>query len=1096
MAKAIKGVVAVIGAVAGVLAVIPSPIQPIAAIVAAAGAVASTALNIMFPAKPKSSSMGSQTAFRLDPQAGIPYVIGRTCFGGLGVHRDTWGTDNQYHGIVIAWSGGGPIGAIESFQVDNSPVAFGGGGAAVGGFAGFMWLNTQLGACPSPALASPVGGFPGWGANQKLSGYAAGVWVTMFDKKGKKYAAGLPKTSAVLRGPKCYDPRLDSTYPGGAGACRAGDESTYVESQNPWIQAITWALGRWQNGLKVLGVGMAAMSINMASFVDAANVADANNWKAGGVVSSVDDKWEVLKMLAQAGGGECVRLGGKLSAFVNAPRVSIATIETSDLVGPAKIATSQFMRSRINGVVPIIRLETHGWEQVPAKPVRWDPYVVEDGGRRTVETELVLVQQLQQGAQLAGYEIVNAREFGPIDLQLKLRWLGLEPGDMVTLNIPTAGLANQKCLSLARSLDPTTGNVAISFRSETDAKHDLALGRTTTVPASPSLTPIDLSVVAAPGALAWAVAPAVITGPDGGSFPILRARGATDNPNASHVVFEYRPVVAPVGPMPGAPAIGDVAVDATGSQFVWEAPGAWARVWIMQATQDAGVTEQEFPAVTPLTQYQIAVSYVSRGVLGARRVLGPVTTAELIGSGKLWIQSTPPSRDESTAGDIWIDDAGFYWVRREEVYLSVAGNRLMVAGNLITMTWTPADSQPIINQVGSALDVALAASAAAAALATNAQATADGKINSFYQDNPPAGQGEAEGDIWFDTNDGKKQYIRQGGLWVSAQDTAIGAALDAAAAADAKADGKVVTFISESAPTAEGVGDLWFKLSTGELRRWSGAAWSDPLVDLTALGQVTVIMPPNFTLGRDRDAQVKPDQLPASVSPVIKRGETSIKLSNSVSYAVVGSGGLAGKVSVDDTNGSPTKGDITFANTITTAGELRLTVTVSGVAYGPFTMALVTVDDPPPINNGAAGGSDSTLESVSTGADEVMSSQDAGDPVLDVVIGAGQTLKAVVNISYTKGGGLALIQGLAQYSLDGVTWTDFPEGRKNGTEAGKYTYVEAGEVFTQTFVGDLSMLWQKSGLAAGTYKVRLLGKRVGAVGTLVPSGGYFTSSRV
>lgn len=1095
MAKVVKGVVAVIGAVASVLAVIPSPIAPIAAIVAAGAAVASAALNIMFPEKPRSSVVGNQTAFRLDPQAGIPYVIGRTLFGGLGVHRDTWGSDNEYHGIVIAWSGGGPVEAIESFKVDNATVNFA-GGAATGTFNGFMWLSTQLGACPSPALASPVAGFPGWGANQKMSGYAAGVWVTKFDKKGKKFAAGLPKVAAVLKGPLCYDPRLDSTYPGGSGPCRAGDESTYVPSQNPWIQAITWALGRWQNGLKVLGVGMAAASINMASFVDAANVADANNWKAGGVVSSVDDKWEVLKMLSQAGGGECIRLGGKLSAFVNAPRVSIATVETSDLVGPAKIATSQYMRQRINGVVPIMRLESHGWEQVPGAPVRWDPYVVEDGGRRTVETEFVLVQQLQQGAQLAGYEIVNAREFGPIDLQLKLRWLGLEPGDMVTLNIPTIGLAGQKCLALARSLDPTTGNVAISFRSETDAKHDLALGRTTTVPASPSLTPIDLSVVAAPGALAWSVMPAVITGPDGGSFPILRVRGATDNPNASHVVFEYRPVVAPVGAMPGAPAIGDVATDATGSQFVYEATG-WHRVWIMQATQDAGVTEQEFPAVTPLTQYEIAVSYVSRGVLGDRRVLGPVTTAEMIGSGRLWIQTNAPSREESVAGDIWIDDNGFYWVRREDVHLAVGGDRVMVGGDLVTMTWTPADSQPIVNQVGDALEVALAASAAAAALAENAQATADGKINSFYQDNPPIGVGEAEGDIWFDTNDGKKQYTYVGGVWVSAQDTAIGAALDAAAAADAKADGKVVTFISESAPTAEGLGDLWFKQSTGELRRWDGAAWSDPLVDLTSLGQITVIMPEPFILSRDRDGIVKPDQLPETISPIVKRGETSVKLSDNVSYSIVGSGGLAGKVSVDNTNGSPTKGDIEFANTITAAGEARLTVTVSGVAYGPFVATLQTNDDPPPINNGGAGGSDSTLESVSNAAAyEIMSSQDAGDPVLDVAIAAGQTLKAVALFSYSKAGGLAQLRCDAEYSLDGVTWTAFPQGPSTGTDAGKYGYFEGGEYYYEVYIGDMSAVWTKSGLAAGTYKVRLKGTRVGATGTLVPQSGYFTTSRV
>ncbi len=57
------------------------------------------------------------------------------------------------------------------------------------------------------------------------------------------------------------------------------------------------------------------------------------------------------------------------------------------------------------------------------------------------------------------------------------------------------------------------------------------------------------------------------------------------------------------------------------------------------------------------------------------------------------------------------------------------------------------------------------------------------------------------------------------------QDSAIGAAITAAAGAQATADGKVVTFVGESEPAAEGVGDLWYKSSTKTMSRWSGAKW-------------------------------------------------------------------------------------------------------------------------------------------------------------------------------------------------------------------------------------------------------------------------------
>src|SRR3546814_7702010 len=107
------------------------------------------------------------------------------------------------------------------------------------------------------------------------------------------------------------------------------------------------------------------------------------------------------------------------------------------------------------------------------------------------------------------------------------------------------------------------------------------------LPPSPSLTVPDLSIVVAPGVGEWSISAETITAPDGTAAPIIVARGATGNPNASHTVFEYRPDVDPVGAMPPAPALGDIATDDTGFEFVYEASG-WKRRWIMQATQDAG----------------------------------------------------------------------------------------------------------------------------------------------------------------------------------------------------------------------------------------------------------------------------------------------------------------------------------------------------------------------------------------------------------------------------------------------------------------------------------------------------------------------------
>ena len=130
-----------------------------------------------------------------------------------------------------------------------------------------------------------------------------------------------------------------------------------------------------------------------------------------------------------------------------------------------------------------------------------------------------------------------------------------------------------------------------------------------------------------------------------------------------------------------------------------------------------------------------------------------------------------------------------------------------------------------------AADAADAAAIAAAVDAAAAQATADGKIVTYYQTTAPGGG--VVGDLWVDTDDGNKLYRFNGSGWDTVQDTSIAAAAaDAttaiadAATAQGTADGKVVTFVSASTPTADGVGDLWFDTSANnKLYRWSGSAW-------------------------------------------------------------------------------------------------------------------------------------------------------------------------------------------------------------------------------------------------------------------------------
>ena len=478
-----------LGGLAGTLSVGGISVATITAVGSGLAAIGS-----MTAKAPKTTSTGDQTEWKLESDAGIPYVIGRTYTAGVIRHIDAYGSKRAYRSIVIVYSGAGPIQGFEAFQADDAPVTFAGGGA-MGYYGGWMWLSSQLGQAPeAAALMPPFVGFPKWGASSKLSGYAASILTLKYDSKGKVYSAGTPKFGAVLNGVRVYDARQDSTWSGGSGPCRFGDESTYVggpAAENPWCHALTYAIGRRQNGKLVVGVGLPQRGIDIAAYVAAANIADANGWRIGGVTYDVGDgaKWNNLKQMCQAGGGEPIHVGAKLSCKVSAPRVAIGILTADDLAdGRISIPAMLSRRERINGIVPRYRSEANKWEIVPANVVRVAAYVAQDKGQRTKEVEYSLCQDVNQGAQLAAYDIVNAREFGPIVVPCKPRMWYYRPGDAITLRLAEQGLNDQLAVILNRKLNVATGAVELTLASETVAKHAFALGMTGIAPPTPSLT--------------------------------------------------------------------------------------------------------------------------------------------------------------------------------------------------------------------------------------------------------------------------------------------------------------------------------------------------------------------------------------------------------------------------------------------------------------------------------------------------------------------------------------------------------------------------------------------------------------------------------
>lgn len=486
MAKALKKVGTVLGAVAlvatGVGAIagigVLATIGTVAGVAAGIANVGSQALAKPPPAR------GSVQQLIIDPNAPQPYLMGEGPFAGVLRHRTAYGATldwvpNPYLWDAVVYSGGAPVESITPWiDFDTVP----------SWYSGYLYTDTQLGACPeSTALTPHFSGAPGWDSSSKLSGQAAFGWNLKFDKAGKKYASGFPQTRAYLQGVKVYDPRLDSTFPGGSGSCTLGDESTYVYSDNPALHAGTYAYGRYQNGKRTFGVGLPADGIDWNAIASWANVCDANDWSLFGVIFEPGDRWANLKEICAAGSGEPAFAGAVLSFRYDAPQVALDTITLEDIAEDGRSVTwMQSWRDRLNTVKPKRVSPDHNWELVQDEPVAVEDYIDEDGEERAVEWPFNFVTDADQAAQLAAYKLVNSRELHPIQLVCMPRMRAYRPGDCLHVADPELGL-DHDCIVLERQIDPATMKVTLTLRSEDPDKHDFALGTTGTAPATPAL---------------------------------------------------------------------------------------------------------------------------------------------------------------------------------------------------------------------------------------------------------------------------------------------------------------------------------------------------------------------------------------------------------------------------------------------------------------------------------------------------------------------------------------------------------------------------------------------------------------------------------
>lgn len=495
MAKVLRTVGQIAGVIASVAAFIPGgqTIAAIAAVVAAAASVGAALLQ------KKPGIQGGVNQVQIGANNPIPYGMGRCFTAGSQVHDVGYGgkvgkTKNPYLTKVFIWSVSTAF-AIDAVLVDWNAIAFS-GNAAQGYYNSWLYLDRQLGLRPEPdALAGPWGAIPDWGADYKLSNYAAGLFSYRFDRDNKRWANGIPVHGVVGRWAKVYDWRQDSSFPGGSGDHRYDDEDTFAYDPNVALNAITYARGRYSDGtqasVRMVGCGFPAESIDWPAWNAFANVCDANGWEVNGFVYEGPgiSTWDNLKRICAAGGAMPVISGGLLSVRFQSPKVPLETITPDDFAdGERLIPGMRTWKDRINTMVPKYRSEANKWEFVQSDAIAIEEYITLDGEPKEEEYPCELVTDKDQAAQVTYYELFNRRELTGWTYPLKPRFWNMKLGQCYHLVDPQAGVDHDVIVA-AIDKDPAQSILTVTFETETAGKHGVALAMTGTAPPPPTLLP-------------------------------------------------------------------------------------------------------------------------------------------------------------------------------------------------------------------------------------------------------------------------------------------------------------------------------------------------------------------------------------------------------------------------------------------------------------------------------------------------------------------------------------------------------------------------------------------------------------------------------
>ena len=390
---------------------------------------------------------------------GVPTAVRAIAFGRVGIAgqiifreniKNTGDTPDEL--LIILALAGYPATSLEKFWL-NGELIFDGdsttgpGAITTGKFANELVVDFRTGEEISSAFLGIAALSTSWNAKTRiLRGIPClGIRFKISEKADSKF-----QPLAQIKGSKLYDPRLDSTVPGGSGLHRFADPTTWAFSVNPKLAELLYLRGADVNGTRIFGMNKAAAAIDLENFAAEANICEEqinvvgggtiDRYTINGVLIPAQNHKTNLQRLLSASAGTMDASGGIYRTFAGSWRAPSMTLTEKDIDGAPTEMQLQIDQSKEINVIGGVFADPADMWVVKEYPELTDSASITLFGENSKKLDLPFTIDHRMAQRISKIQMKRLNARRAFNANYWLRAASLQPGDVVTQTYARYGI--------------------------------------------------------------------------------------------------------------------------------------------------------------------------------------------------------------------------------------------------------------------------------------------------------------------------------------------------------------------------------------------------------------------------------------------------------------------------------------------------------------------------------------------------------------------------------------------------------------------------------------------------------------------------------